>query len=175
MPHTHLNHQGHHHAGHQHHPAHHEVKRGMETKTILWVIGVVIAVAVIAAFIFIPKVSLPEGESAAASEQCALFCNTNQRDAFCSFNVIVNDNLRTTCQDLATNSAYSQYNVQPCSTISCQLTAQELDKTCVTGLKSTWVTPTAGGCPAQDGKFTRIRSSSDNPPIEGQICCYYYE
>ena len=114
------------------------------------------------------------------AEQCAFFCETNQTSAFCSFRVSASDNLRVSCNELVTNSQYSQYGVQACPTISCESqvegnSALAEDQTCA-GLEGTWEQPTeTGSCPAKDGFFSRERTAEDNPPIEGQICCYYYQ
>ena len=170
MPHTHPNHQGHHVV--HHHTGHHEVKRGMETKTILWIMGVIfIAAILVAVFMFIPK-----GEEKVkilpASEQCAFFCDTNQRNSFCSFMIDTDDGLKTTCQELVTNPSYAGYNVQPCSSFSCELTAQEKDQTCVTGLGGMWEAPQQDGTCSQFGETIRVKLvPSDSPPAAGQICC----
>jgi hypothetical protein len=108
--------------------------------------------------------------------QCRFACESNQKTAFCVVERKVTDELITTCDELSKNSLYTQYNVETCPTISCEPTLQELDKTCVTGLNSTWVTPTIEGtCPPQENKFVRKRVSSDEPPVPEQICCFYYD
>jgi len=107
-------------------------------------------------------------------EQCAFACETNQASSFCDFSRRLNKNIVTTCNELATNSEYSKYNVQTCPTISCE-SLKNVDRSCVSGLESEWVNPdTNGNCPAQENKFVKKLNPSDSPTVKGQICCYYY-
>ena len=110
--------------------------------------------------------------------QCASACESQQKVAFCDVQRSFEGGLAT-CNELATNSQYSQYNVQTCPSISCTIPGtggtQTNDQTCA-GLGGTWVAPTESGtCPSQEGKLTRKRTPTDSPPTEEQICCYYYE
>ena len=149
----------------------------MDNKKLLWGIMVILilVIVVIAFLILLPKKEEIVGPDP-VNVQCAFACNSQQKVAFCDVERALSDESKATCKELSTNSAYSTYNVAKCPAISCTLTAEELDKTCVTGLNSVWVTPDAGNtCPAQEGKFVRERTPSDNPSIEGQICCFYYE
>ena len=148
---------------------------GISNKFLVWVLVIVFAVIVISiVMIFVSREKQEKPDS--ASVQCSFFCETGQIAGFCSFEIIVNENLRTTCEELSKNSQYSQYNVQPCPAISCEPTLQESDKTCVTGLNSSWVAPTQSGeCPIQENKSSRKRTPSDAPPLADQICCFYYE
>ena len=152
---------------------------GLEKRGLGKVGTTLIIIIVIVAAILIYSFSKREKPSP-LSEQCAYFCETNQSSAFCNFKVSVNDNLRLTCNELLTNSAYLAYGVQACPEIFCTTqiqgnSAQASDQTC-SGLDGTWKTPTASGtCPAQEGKFARKRTPTDNPQIVGQICCYYYQ
>lgn len=152
-------------------------KRVMDKRKFLWgIIIILILVIVAVAFIILSpkKEEIPKPDS--IDIQCAFACNSHQKVAFCDVERALSDGAKATCKELSTNLQYSTYNVAACPTISCVLTAEELDKTCVTGLNSVWVTPGAGDtCPVQEGKFSRKRTPSDNPPVEGQICCFYYE
>ncbi len=153
-------------------------KRGLNGTAITIIIVLIVLVAAILVFNFALKKE--ELKPSPLSEQCAYFCETNQSNAFCTFKVTISDNLRLTCNELLTNSAYSSYNVQACPRISCISQPQgnsqvASDQTCA-GLDGTWETPTTSGtCPAKTGFFARIRTASDNPPTAGQICCYYYQ
>ncbi|MEM3075161.1 MAG: hypothetical protein QXX55_01940 [Candidatus Pacearchaeota archaeon] len=158
----------------------------METKNIIiWLIIVfIVIIAIIISSIFLNQRKIPsenfretggvEGDS--ISVQCNFACANQQKFAFCDVERNVNQNLRTTCKELSTNPQYSQYGVSSCPQISCELTQTELDKTCVSGLNSVWVNPNLNGeCPEQSGKFVAKREPSDQPPIAGQICCFYYD
>lgn len=115
-----------------------------------------------------------EAVSSPISAQCKFACDSAQKTSFCDVERKVTESITTTCKELATNSQYSSYNVQPCSTIDCNPipTAQELDQTCVTGLGGTWENPTSGGgCAPGGNKIRRQVTPSDNPPSAGQICC----
>ena len=177
MSHTHLNHR---HAGDHQHAIHHEGKREMENKTILWIIGIILVVAIVVGVVIFTSIDLPDvglegNKPQPVSDQCQFACETNQKSSFCDVGRKADNSVTATCNELVTNQQYSKYNVQACPSISCTLTAQELDKTCVTGLNSVWMTPTSEEtCPSQENKFARKRIPSDDPPIEGQICCYYY-
>jgi len=52
-------------------------------------------------------------------EVCESFCETGQKNAFCSVRVKADTELSRTCYELATNPAYSQYNVATCPDFSC--------------------------------------------------------
>jgi len=142
------------------------------------IISVIFAIVIIAAIIYF-SISSPEGsfeqeKPNPVAEQCAFACETSQKAAFCDVVRTADSGITATCNELATNPNYAKYNVQSCTSISC-VPSQELDQTCVTGLNGIWATPTAGTCPVQEGKTARERTSSDNPSVAGQICCYYYE
>ena len=153
-------------------------KRGLGTAAIV-IIAVCVIVAIGGIIFFysgLSETGIGGGKPSPVSEQCAFACDSGQKASFCEVERKADDSVTATCNELATNSQYSKYNVQTCPTVSCVLTAQELDKTCVTGLSSVWATPNSEGmCPSQDDKFSRTRSPSDSPPVAGQICCYYYE
>lgn len=104
------------------------------------------------------------------SVQCKFACETNSVYGFCSAERIVNDDLKATCKTLAENPQYAKYGVETCPTISCD--HQDLDQTCVSGLGGTWEFSLADGTCSQSGtEIRRQVTPSDNPPIEGQICC----
>ncbi len=149
----------------------------MNTKPLIWSI-IVIFLIIIASIVFLSVYKKPvEEKPDSAKIQCEFFCETGQKNGFCSFEINADKNLRTTCEELSKNSQYSRYNVQLCSSISCEPAVQESDKTCVSGLNSVWANPNSEGkCPVQENKFVIKRTdNSDAPPVEGQICCYYYE
>ncbi|GIU68656.1 MAG: hypothetical protein KatS3mg001_506 [Candidatus Pacearchaeota archaeon] len=162
-----------HHTHHSNNLNHH--KRGMDNKKLLWsAFFVLVLVIVVLAYIFLIQERAPKPDP--LNVQCAFLCDTGQRNAFCNFRNIINENLIATCEELAKNPAYSKYNVLPCDKFSCELTEREKDQTCVTGLGARWETPTqTGSCPSKEGFFVVKRTPSDNPPLEGQICCFYYK
>ena len=150
----------------------------MENKKflIISVIAVFLIIMGLVVFLYLGRGNLGREKPDPISVQCAFLCETNQKDGFCDQRIRVSDQIRTTCDELSKNSQYVSYNVQKCNSISCVISAQEADQTCVTGLNATWITPTAEEvCPAQEGKFARKRTPSDQPPITNQICCFYYE
>lgn len=137
------------------------------------IISIIILVVIIAAILIFLGVQKPRPDPLSA--QCEFFCNTSQKAGFCSFQVVVNNNLRTTCYNLSTDSQYSSYGVQPCPSISCTVSPQEAarlnNQTC-TGIGGTWETPTSsGGCPQTGIERVRHLSPTDSPPVAGQICC----
>jgi len=140
----------------------------MEAKKflIISIIVVFLIVLGLVAYLYLGK-----EEPNPVSVQCASFCNTNQKAGFCSFEIQVNNNLRTTCYELLQNSQYAEYNVQPCLTFSCELTPEEADQTCVTGLGGKWETPVNNQCPQTGIMIVRKITPSDSSSIEGQICC----
>ena len=145
----------------------------MEAKKVLLILIIVVFVIItgLIAYVYIGK-EKPDP----VSVQCAAACESGQKTAFCLVEMTLKNDLTATCDELSKDSQYLSYNVQACPSISCTISAQEADKTCVTGLGSVWKTPNEGGiCPSEEGKFARKRTASDSPPIEGQICCYYYE
>jgi len=146
-------------------------KRGFG-KGFLIIGTIVFLIAIAAIFFFVLNPTSNKADP--VSEQCSFACQSNQKTAFCDVQRKIDSKNSASCNELATNSQYANLNVQACPTISCVTVAQP-DQTCVTGLNSEWATPTTdGSCPAQEGKFVRKRTASDQPPIDGQICCYYY-
>ncbi len=135
---------------------------------VITIISVVVILVAVGIFLVL------HSKKIGISEQCSFACETNQTSGFCDFKRNVQNNITATCNELAINSQYSKYNVQACPTISCE-TPQEVDRTCVSGFNSEWTTPNADGtCPIQENKFIKKLNPSDSPPVEGQICCYYY-
>jgi len=114
--------------------------------------------------------SKPELKPDPISIQCQYACEIGEVYGFCSAKRNVEDDVRATCKTLAEDSQYAEYNVESCLEISCG--PQDLDQTCVSGLGGTWESPTADGECSQGGaKIRRPVTPSDEPPIEGQICC----
>ena len=104
--------------------------------------------------------------------QCRFACESSQRISFCVVERKVTDELITTCDELSKNSLYTQYNVEICPTISCVIQQEEANQTCITGLGGTWESPdTEGKCPQGGEEIVRKLTSSDGPPVQGQICC----
>ena len=147
------------------------MKRGMGNKKLVWGIVIVLILVAIVVFVLIEK---KEPEANPIDVQCKFACDNNQRTAFCFVERKVTNKLTATCDELSTNPLYAEYNVEVCPAVSCkaqQETGAE-DQTCVTGLGGTWEFPDAeGNCPQTGIKIVRKLTPSDNPPIQGQICC----
>ena len=144
-------------------------KRGIENKTLLIILSLIVLVVIIIGLTFVSKQKEPESNS--ISEQCKFACDSNQKISFCEVERDLPDKTKATCDAL---SKQNKFNVEVCPGISC--VKETLDAACVSGLGSVWKTPDSeGNCPAEENKFARKRTSSDNAPVEGQICCYYYE
>jgi len=150
----------------------------MKNKTLVLAI-IFVLVLVVASVVYVFFVGGPEKPDS-VSVQCEFACESGQENAFCIVERTVNENLKATCYELATNSQYAQYNVATCPEISCENSGgapdQTDDRTCVTGLKSEWVTPDENGeCPEKEGMFVMEQNPSDEPSVSGQICCFYYD
>lgn len=141
-------------------------KGGIESKILLIIL---LAVIIFGIFLFIVKQKQSSPDP--INEQCQFACDSNQKISFCEVERKLPDKTKSTCDAL---SKQNKFNVEICPGISC--VEETLDTTCVSGLGSVWKTPTPEeNCPAEGNKFVRKRTSSDNAPVEGQICCYYYE
>jgi len=155
---------------HSHHHVHHKEvkKRGMNNKKLILIILLALIVVGGIIFFLVKKEVKPEP----APVQCASFCETNQAYAFCNVKITADKDTKATCQDLSTKFAYSKFNVEKCLTISCE-SLSNIDKTCVTGLGGTWVFLENEKCPPDPEGIRILRkiTPSDNPPIEGQVCC----
>ena len=145
----------------------------METKKVLLITIIVIFLIVLGliAYLYFGK-EKPDP----IATQCAFACESGQKTSFCLVERTLTSNLKATCDELSKNSQYSQYNVAPCSAISCVVSAQEAaraaDQTCITGLGGTWESPIGEGtCPQTGEELVNKLTPSDNPPIAGQICC----
>ncbi len=141
----------------------------MDNKKLIRVIIIIFALIVIsvAVILILDKEEKPNP----IDVQCRSACENSQRTAFCFVERKVNNELTTTCDELSKNSLYVQYDVEICPAISCAV-QQEADQTCVTGLGGTWEFPDAEGKCLQSGiKIIRKVTSSDGPPVQGQICC----
>lgn len=160
-------HPQHHHTHHKHHKK--VKKRDMDNKKLIWVIIIIFALIVISvAVILILKKEIKPNP---IDVQCRVACENNQRTAFCFVERKVNNALTTTCDELSKNSLYVQYNVETCPIISCVI-QEEADQTCITGLGGTWEFPDEEGiCPQSGEEIVRKLTSSDEPPIQGQVCC----
>jgi len=150
----------------------------MKNKTLIWAIVFVFALVVVSV-VYVFVIGGPE-KPADISVKCEFACESGQETAFCIIDRTVNENLKATCYELATNSQYTQYNVATCPEISCETSGgtstQTDDKTCVSGLNSEWVDPDENGeCPERENMFSMKRDPSDEPPAAGQICCFYYD
>ena len=141
-------------------------KGGIESKILLII---VLAVIIFGIFLFVVKQKQSSPDP--ISEQCKFACDGSQKIAFCEVERDIPDKTKATCDAL---SKQNKFDVGICPGISC--VKETLDTTCVSGLGSVWTTPTSEeNCPEEGNKFVRKRTSSDNAPVEGQICCYYYE
>jgi len=147
-------------------------KRGEGNKILLIILGlIVLAIIIMGIFIFVAKQKELDQEPAPIIEQCKFACDTNQKISFCDVERELTDGSKATCDTL---SKQNKFNIEVCPGISC--VKETLGAACVSDLGSVWKTPASGGnCPAEENKFARKRTPSDNPPVEGQICCYYYE
>lgn len=106
---------------------------------------------------------------------CRELCESGQLRGFCLATIQDYPNgTRGTCYDFSTKYELSQFNVDRCNAVgSCIFVT---DYSCVTGLGGWWETPIRDeygwlNCAKQEGINTRKVSSSDSPPISGQICC----
>ncbi len=142
----------------------------MSNKKLAWIIIVILVLIVV--IVGIVLILDKEGEEPNPIDvQCSFACESGQRTSFCVVERKVTDELITTCDELSKNSLYTEYNVETCPAISC-VVQQEVDQTCVTGLGGTWESPDAEGkCPQSGIKIIRQVTSSDQPPIQEQICC----
>jgi len=144
-------------------------KRGLGGTAITVIVVFVVLIAAILVYNFVIKEKVAPPDPVAV--QCALICDTNQTSAFCSFKVNASETIRVTCNELATNSQYAQYNVQLCPGISCSVQQPIQDQTC-TGLGGTWEQPASTGRCTQSGtKVRRTLTTTDSPPQTGEICC----
>ena len=109
------------------------------------------------------------------SVQCQFACESGQKTSFCNVERVLDNGASATCDQLSSDSQYSNYGVQPCDSFSCTVSQQEAarlaDQTCVTGLGGTWETPVDGKCPQSGIVLVTELNSSDQPPTAGQICC----
>jgi len=154
-----------------HHVHHKEVKKRNMGKKLVWtIIIILVLIAISVAVILILEKEKVEPNP--IDVQCRLACENAQRTAFCFVERNVNDELTTTCDELSKNSLYVEYNIETCSAISCIVQQEAIDQTCITGLGGTWESPDAEGkCPQSGIKIIRQVTPSDEPPIQGQICC----
>ncbi|MEX0920268.1 MAG: hypothetical protein WDZ69_01655 [Candidatus Pacearchaeota archaeon] len=147
----------------------------MNTKTLA--IAITIIFILIAASVVYILVSDREEQPNPTNVQCQNHCDSNSITAFCDVERRADENLIATCNELATNPDYARYGVQPCPAIDCE-EEEETDNTCEGGLNSEWVDATSEGeCPDREGEFVINREDerSDEPPTEGQVCCFYYD
>jgi hypothetical protein len=150
----------------------------MDNKKLIRVIIIIFVLMVISVVVIL--ILDKEEKPNPIDVQCSFACESSQKDSFCFVERKVNDELTTTCDELSKNSLYTEYNVETCSAISCTAQPQgnsqlASDQTCV-GLEGTWETPTSDGkCPTKEEFYARKRTALNNPPIAGQICCYYYQ
>lgn len=151
------------------HATHHMGRSKVHKILIISIITVLVLIVIVVAVLLIKKGT--EGTPDSISEQCAFACETNQKGAFCDVQRFVDDT-RVTCNELSTNSEYSKYNVETCASVSCS--TQTIGQTC-SDIGGSWETLIGESCPSQEGMFVRKRTASDQAPIEGQVCCYYYE
>lgn len=93
----------------------------MENKVLL--ISIIVGVIIIGTGIFFyfgsSDIIGGEDKPSPVAEQCVFACDTEQKAAFCDVSRKADDSVTATCQQLATNSQYSKYNVQVCPSIDC--------------------------------------------------------
>lgn len=142
----------------------------METRKVLLISLLVIFILVVSLVVIF--VLSGREKPSLITEQCAFACESGQKSSFCYIEREVIDNLRITCDELSKNSQYSIYNIALCPAISCEISAQETDQTCITGLGGTWESPVGEDvCPQSGDEIVRKLNSSDESPVAGQICC----
>lgn len=147
------------------------VKKGDSKVNKIILVAIVILVLIVLAVVVWDLIKKPrptQTEPDPPSVQCKFACETKQKGYFCDVKLPLDDGSKATCKELASQSLYG---VESCSSINCE---EEVDTSCVSGLGSEWVEPVNGACPDREGMFKRKRAASDEPPVEGQICCYYY-
>ena len=139
-------------------------------KKLVWIIIIIFILIAIFIVLILEKEKVKPNP---VDVQCRFACESAQKTAFCFVERKVNDELTTTCDELSKNSLYAQYNVETCPTISCVVQEETAaDQTCITGLGGKWEFPDAEGkCPQSGIKIIRQVMSSDESPIQGQICC----
>ena len=146
-------------------------KRGL-SKTWISVIVIIVVLIVVVLILNLTKEEVIPPNP--ITVQCQNQCDAESKIGFCDVERRVTEIIVTTCYELSTNPSYTQYGIQACPTVSCatQSGTQTMDQTCVSGLGGTWEIPTAnGGCEQSGTKIRRELNSSDNPPVNGQICC----
>ncbi|MBU2615870.1 MAG: hypothetical protein KKC19_02090 [Nanoarchaeota archaeon] len=154
---------------HDHHSSHKRANYNMTKKLIIAVIAVFVLIISSAVFLF--RGGVGEKDELAVSVQCASFCETGQKSAFCDLDIKVTEIFRSKCSILAGDSKYAKYNVQACQTISCEKTKSESDESCK-GIGGVWEAPATNGECEQLGDSKRFDLVPTNePPITGQICC----
>jgi len=155
-----------------HHSVHHEeVKKKDMNKKLIWTIVIILILAAILAVILILQKEKVKPNP--IDVQCRAACESNQKTAFCFVERMINDEIIATCDELSKNSLYAEYNVETCPAISCVVQEETAaDQTCVTGLGGKWEFPDANGkCPQSGITIVRKLTPSDNPLVQGQICC----
>ncbi|MBW6442511.1 hypothetical protein K0A97_01865 [Patescibacteria group bacterium] len=158
----------------------HFSKKKKKNKNSLTLGIIILAVLLIAFVSFLSFFSMEKeilSESDPFDVQCKFFCDTQQTNAFCTWPFQISENVFVTCHDLVSNPQYSSYNVQSCPAAgTCESNLPD-DMTCEgEGLHGAWVTPTSeGGCPPGgiQGFGFKLVGYTDEPPIQGQICCFY--
>ena len=142
----------------------------MDNKKLIRVIIIIFVLIVISVVVIL--ILDKEEKPNPIDVQCRFACESGQRTSFCFVERKVNDELTTTCDELSKNSLYAGYNVETCPAISCVVQTEGEDQTCVIGLGGTWEFPDTEGKCLQGGiKIIRQVTPSDEPPVQGQICC----
>ncbi len=148
-------------------------KRGMSNGAIIMmIVGAFVLLGIILGVIFLGGEKEAQPEPNPISEQCAFQCEAGSVPGFCSMQREVEEDLSLTCYSLATDSQYSNYNVEACPAVSCiSQESSPSSLTCV-ALGGEWETPeTDGDCVQDSDKIKREITTSDNSPEAGQICC----
>src|SRR3989344_4509358 len=102
------NHNNPHHTSH----VHHTTRTGTSSKKFLWGVLVILAIAIIIVLLvfFTGRGKIGGNEADPVDVQCAFFCESGQEEAFCNFEIQVDENLRATCDDL-TKTVNAKYGV----------------------------------------------------------------
>lgn len=92
-----------------------------KTKAIKISIFLLIIVAIVVLILtFIPKQTDSAPDPKSLRQVCASFCETNQRTLFCFAPLYKNEVKIATCDELSSDLKYSNYNVEKCSSITCE-------------------------------------------------------
>ncbi|MBU2503737.1 MAG: hypothetical protein KJ879_01655, partial [Nanoarchaeota archaeon] len=149
-------------------------KKVMENKNLVIAIGVVFVLVIIIGgyVLFNGEDKVPESSSTVSSlvTTCDDWCANEQLSDWCDFELSA-DTGRGSCYGFANSPLYTQLGVKKCSAIDCNNRPVE-DNTCMEGLGGVWDTSNSNGeCDPVNGITRFVVTSTDEPPVAGQVCC----